>query len=445
MVIRASAALLALIPLLAFGQTRSQDSVNWILPVKDKALFFMPAKFVSEGEVREMFWSRDGKYLLVNRTSQAVTPEILEAQFKPSASGVSMPKLVGEILVWNSVTATTRSIKKYDADTTQVSARWLGNANSVAFTFTTQRARTVQLFSSTADGAVRELPPFPESIESTISPLASSAEALLTLRGVDGLETVRKFNVSLQFGPVLNRSTEQFKKFLASSNEVVVSPLVPTDEKGKPVSSVPTYRGINVATGQGRSLTEAEVNPPVEPEVPLKEPKGPTLVSSDMSFSLTGGATRIVLMKAEKESVLVSGDATMALANDQLTAVAFQTQGVILVRPIATVPLAMFESAKVEAEKSKLMTQAKELVKGFGYYAQDHHDTLPGPGGNWKSEVQPYMLHAGLLEGFVLAFEGGVVSSVEKPGETVLGYVYGRNGRVAAYLDGNVRWIPNGK
>jgi hypothetical protein len=50
-----------------------------------------------------------------------------------------------------------------------------------------------------------------------------------------------------------------------------------------------------------------------------------------------------------------------------------------------------------------------------------------------------------LLDDFVLAFPGGVVSSLEKPSETVLGYFYGKAGRVAAYVDGSVRWIPNGK
>ncbi len=425
----------------ATAQPRSQSSTNWILPFKETALFFLPAKFVSEGEIKEMFWSQDGKFLLVNRTSRAITREVLEAQFNPTPQPTGIPKLEGEILVWNLATSKTWSIKKYDASTTQATTQWLGNSNTLTFCLSRQKEAVAQLFTSTADGSVRELPPFTQCAETSIHPLKNSADAVLAIRSIEGNYSVRRFNTSLQFGPELCQLQEVFVRVNQDPGEAIFLPY-PKAEAGKPHTETTTFRGVNVLTGKSRALTIDQTEPPIAP--PDADP-APKIISREMSVNMTGGATRIVMMQSEKESVLISGDATLALANDQLTAVAFQTQGVILVRPIARVPLILFERAKEEAEKTLLMERAKEVAKGFAIYAQDHHDTMLGAGSNWKAEMQPYMRTASLLDDFVLAFPGGVVSSLEKPSETVLGYFYGKSGRVAAYVDGTVRWIPNGK
>jgi hypothetical protein len=427
---------------LATAQQRSQSSTNWILPFKETALFFLPAKYVSEGDIKEMLWSQDGKFLLVNRTSRAITREVLEAQFNPAPQPTGIPKLEGEILVWNLASAKTWSIKKYDASTTQATAQWLGNSNTLTFCLSRQKEAVAQLFTSTADGTVRELPHFTQCAESSIHPLKNSADAVLAMRSIEGNYSVRRFNASLQFGPELCQPREAFVRFIHDRDEAVLSPLVPMDEQGKPQTKVASYRGVNVLTGKSRSLTIDQTEPPIaSPDADT----APKIISREMSVNMTGGATRVVMMQSDKESVLISGDATLALANDQLTAVAFQTQGVILVRPIARVPLVLFDRAKEEAEKTLLMERAKEVAKGFAIYAQDHHDTMLGAGSNWKAEMQPYMKTASLLDDFVLAFPGGVISSLEKPSDTVLGYFYGKAGRVAAYVDGSVRWIPNGK
>jgi prepilin-type processing-associated H-X9-DG protein len=51
--------------------------------------------------------------------------------------------------------------------------------------------------------------------------------------------------------------------------------------------------------------------------------------------------------------------------------------------------------------------------------------------------------NSSILEGFVYTFKGGKLSDVDKPAETVLGYIEGPGGRAVAYLDGHVKWVPN--
>ncbi len=422
------------------AELRSQSATNSFLPFRETALLFLPARFVSEGEVKEMVWSNDGNYLLINRTYQPAASELLQAQLHATVPQTSTPKLEGEILVWNLATSKTWSIKKYDASTTQASAQWLGNSSQITFCLFQEKEAVAKLFTSTTDGSVRELPPFTRCFQISIHPLKHSAEAVLALLNNGGRGSVRRFNASLELGPEINQPRELFAGFHIETDEAIFL-LYPNAKFGEPHPES-SFRGENVLNGASRTLSPGQVNPPKQ--APDSD-KFPTLTSIKTPVNETGGTTTALLMQFEKKFVLISADCTMALANDQLTAVAFQSEGKLFIRPIERAPLVRSDHGKEVAERTMLLGRAKELAQCFASYAQDHHDTMLGVGSNWKAEMQPYVPNAVLLEEFVLAFAGGVVSAVEKPSETVLGYLQGRTGKVAAYLDGSVRWIPNGK
>lgn len=86
---------------------------------------------------------------------------------------------------------------------------------------------------------------------------------------------------------------------------------------------------------------------------------------------------------------------------------------------------------------------AKQAALASLMYGADYDDVLPGAGQDIQDILAPYTKNADILKDFVYVFTGGDMSKVEKPAETVLGYIRHRGGRAVAYLDGHVVWIPD--
>jgi len=73
-------------------------------------------------------------------------------------------------------------------------------------------------------------------------------------------------------------------------------------------------------------------------------------------------------------------------------------------------------------------------------YAQDYDEVLPS-GDGLQDTILPYLKMADILKGFQFTYNGpSELGKIEKPNETVLGFISGPGGRAVLYADGHARW-----
>lgn len=123
--------------------------------------------------------------------------------------------------------------------------------------------------------------------------------------------------------------------------------------------------------------------------------------------------------------------------------VAYTSQGLALVSELVPVPITLYEQAKAARERSEKLQQAKQVATGFLIYSADNDDNLPSNRADWQSLIAPYLKNNKLMEGFVYAFKGGSLMDVENPSQTELGFISMPGGRIVAYVDSSVRWVPD--
>jgi prepilin-type processing-associated H-X9-DG protein len=176
--------------------------------------------------------------------------------------------------------------------------------------------------------------------------------------------------------------------------------------------------------------------------------------ASAANLELLEGVHKVTQGKAEKQvqgvwlfgdkgegnqPVLVCTDARQGQLSPTNNGVTYIRDSGVFVRTIVKVDKRIIDDAKKAAEKTVLMSNAKQVALGLILYAADNGDVLPGPSG-WESLVSQYLKNDSLMSGFVYTFGGGDMNKIEKPAETVLGYIVGPGGRAVAYVDGHVKW-----
>ncbi|HVT14496.1 MAG TPA: hypothetical protein VHE55_19705 [Fimbriimonadaceae bacterium] len=143
------------------------------------------------------------------------------------------------------------------------------------------------------------------------------------------------------------------------------------------------------------------------------------------------------------QHALVTGDATMASLSPTLSGVAYITQGVAMVRPIVQVPKEAMLQALKAAQRTIILSRAKQVALGLLMYSADNNDMFPAAGSDVAGLLNPYLKDSSLTDGFVYTFQGGLITDVSDPANTVVGYISGDGGRAVTYLDGHVRWEPD--
>jgi hypothetical protein len=139
---------------------------------------------------------------------------------------------------------------------------------------------------------------------------------------------------------------------------------------------------------------------------------------------------------------IIANDASAALVSPTQNAVAYISDGVALIRPIVKIPGKAFLEALAAAERSRLMSNAKQVALAAIMYGSDYDDVLPGSGSNIGDILNPYARNSDIFDGLNYTFKGGSMSDIKDPAHTSLGYVQGSGGRAVIYADGHVEWVP---
>jgi len=143
---------------------------------------------------------------------------------------------------------------------------------------------------------------------------------------------------------------------------------------------------------------------------------------------------------SELPEYLLSPRVDEAALNSTFDAVALNEKGVITVRLLVQTTLEMYRAVKEAAEKAQAVSNAKQVATAAHIFAADNEDRLPTQEEFASGSLGPYLKNSSISKGFVYAFKGGSINSLENPAGTVLGYIPVAGGYVVAYADGHVKW-----
>lgn len=143
--------------------------------------------------------------------------------------------------------------------------------------------------------------------------------------------------------------------------------------------------------------------------------------------------------KKVTQGLLITAEAEFGQISPASDAVLYVTRGVAIVRPLIVMNLEEFK----KVEKESAMRRAKQVALGMLMYAADYDDVAVPNDGIWQELIQPYCKNQSIFEGFQYTFGGGLITDVKDPASTELGYIAVTGGRVVAYLDGHVIFVPS--
>ena len=148
------------------------------------------------------------------------------------------------------------------------------------------------------------------------------------------------------------------------------------------------------------------------------------------------------LVTADCDDVPLTGNGANvngALLLPDARAVLYRAGGALYAVPILRIDRAAFLEAHRRAQRTVVISNAKQFGTGLMMYVQDYDEVLPS-GDNINEKIDPYVKNDLLFQNFVYTFGGGPMASIDKPAELIIGYVTGPGGRANIYADGHVKW-----
>ncbi|MBV6459596.1 MAG: hypothetical protein HONBIEJF_02746 [Fimbriimonadaceae bacterium] len=134
----------------------------------------------------------------------------------------------------------------------------------------------------------------------------------------------------------------------------------------------------------------------------------------------------------------VAGEAELFWESPSDSAIAYSSQGLLMVREIVKCDKRIYEAALDALVRREQMVQAKSIGAAFHMFAADNEDALPGS----LDDLMPYLKNKQVLEGFVFTAIHTKIGD-KPPSTTEIGYIAGNGGRVVLYGDGHVKWQPD--
>jgi prepilin-type processing-associated H-X9-DG protein len=426
----------------------------------------MPAVPVCEGRVLEADWSPDGRYLVIERIDPEINKEamreLLSSQRPPSRSAP-------ELVLWDQQTHRSMPIWKGDSSVASQVLQLAWERGSDLLLLSVNEHQTGSsgedvntLTAITVAGNSRVLMRSHTGLfvqASPTKPLAAIINSFpgggydLSFLASDGrisgpfheeprtgfIQWVGDGSVPLSFKmlPATQQEPKRPRQYFTIDPESGGKTLV-ADPNAIPKPSVPDP-----------ALTTADLRPGAV--IPgLGKVATPTVVLAEFGWQPPrpkGRAAQKSTPAPDANALIpgvVSTDAEQGTTPDDGSAVFYVSQGVGMVRDVIQVPKDLYLKALEASVRKELINQAKQVALSMLMYSNDMDDNLPGHDG-WQDQVQPYLMDGDLAQGFEYTYSGGSLTDVANPAQTELGFITGPGGRAVAYVDGHVKWLPNGQ
>ncbi|MFN3651853.1 MAG: hypothetical protein ACK47B_19950 [Armatimonadota bacterium] len=420
--------------------------VDRVLLTETEALMVGPVEAVSSAMVRQAEWSPTGRYVLVARESVRLGREI---------SPDKLPEMESSVSFWNRDTGKSRTVWSTRGPAGGLRAAWMPRTEVAVFLADEPLPpppagavppaaqpgappppfRRVLYIASADRGTARPLILVPPTSQLAVSPVAPAAvvwdsEPQL-IRVVQPTGTIRA--VGLPPGFILG-----FVHWAQDGRALVRGHVMEGDKL--------LTRQLLLDVTSGRlEPTEREVAPYQKPEEqgPLSLVVADSVVRKEESARPIRSLWLQSAFKSDASRVMVAADSERSALSPREDAVLYTTDAAVYVVPLVRMSKESYLAAREAAQRAVAMSNGKQLGVALMMYAQDYDETLPDGGADVAGLLAPYVKNDALFAGFTYTFGGGKLSDIEKPGETVLGYVVGPNGRAQIFADGHVTWLKD--
>ena len=438
-------------------------SVNDFLVTHDTAYFLDPPNQIGTDLVSQVEPSPDGRYALVWSVDLRGRKPASFAKAIPSVADRPIAKLS----IYDSVKSTLKQVDATQFDIGDaLQTQWSSDSKHAIFVSdkvldkeAEPRRTSIRLISvSLEDGKSSVL--YTDPTKSELSQgrcfCSPTQPLILLLRTVvdpkpsaDGNRwSTVAFHVFDQSGKLLRQSEERYPGYVTGSGfwtadgkNLLLTVFKRDQSAGKPVQASAVYD-----TGQGKFAETLEKFQMYDPK-----PTNPPFVAEVSTAEVVVDKLKVPLKplwlrsttKSDVPRVLVSPDCdgTWNLLNGGQQ-VLFKIKGHLFVRDIESVDIELFKQARDAAQRTRALSQAKQVALAAMLYASDNNDSLPGSA-NLQSTLGQYLKDDKLLDGFVYTFQGGAVTNVSDVANTELGHIDVNGGRCIAYLDGHVKFKKN--
>lgn len=434
----------------ASAQSTEEFASSFVLLDKD-AVGMLSPRVVCAGQAGQISWSSDGSTLMVHRIEVEPIESATVAMLNGSVTPGSVPPPPKQELVFFNVRngRVTSTVPLGDATNRLSRVAWLPGSHVALVEIlrpyqeasgSSSLREEVALVSSSGKISTITAASSGTSTQMSISPTAplvaairrrvdESQETPVTIQALElyGADGQRRFSVPAPGG---------FSELQWSQKGSLYMVTRVIDRAAKKVTT--KYFKVDTSTGQTQPVERPE--PPYEGELPKLQVQNTSLPSPN------GRVPAVALVgKSGKESTTayVSTDGTAGTLAPTGDVVAYISRGIPMVRMVVHVPKEAFLAARAAAERTRMISNAKQIGLAMIMLASDLDDKLPGNGGDWQSQVSPYLRDRSMLDNFNYTFSGGDMTKVESPAETEMGYIRGAGGRAVVYIDGHVKWVKD--
>ncbi|MDM7461210.1 MAG: hypothetical protein P3X24_006115 [bacterium] len=162
------------------------------------------------------------------------------------------------------------------------------------------------------------------------------------------------------------------------------------------------------------------------------------------------GATRATWLSEGEQATLVAADSALAAVSPQGDALLYVAHGAAFYRALLVVDRDTTLQMTAASEREQYLSQAKQIALALMMYVQDYDEFFPPNTGDIQvAEVlYPYLRNREVFTvdgvfAFRYLMDGQNLANIERPAETVVGYLQLPDGRVVIYGDGHVKWQSN--
>lgn len=147
----------------------------------------------------------------------------------------------------------------------------------------------------------------------------------------------------------------------------------------------------------------------------------------------------VAWLKSDKGALALGAGVDRAELSPDGRWVSLFRDGAVAVRRLIWLEASAYAALEQTAERTRAMSNAKQIGLALIMYAVDHDEQLPGK--DYLNDLMPYLRERAVFAmGFTFLATGGHMGRIDKPAETPLGFVQAAGGFAVVFADGHVGW-----
>ncbi|MEZ5163466.1 MAG: hypothetical protein R2688_06890 [Fimbriimonadaceae bacterium] len=400
----------------------------------------LPSKLAVDGFLQNIKPSPDGRYIYAALISQD------DSIFKALATGQTPHNPIVQHVLYDVSAGRKTVIAEFPMETSPFAMNWLSDSSGLHTTVSD--GENPGNYILWLNGRLSKIPGvIPPRVMGSIIKVGTVFVTNSWVRGPGGFEDLKLHVYSSDFSSSktydLPEKVHPFIDVVPNQMAVYVR-----NDSG-------TFIAINLMTGQfseiHRPAPPAFVEPKFEVYVAEKMPlligrygwnHVAPIVGSGSHQEETGTPLQKISNSSSADYAVVAKDAYSGGLMEGDRFIWHAKERGLFISEIIEVDKNILQDSKDAAERTVLISNAKQVATGMMIYSSDYDGQFP-PINNWTENLMPYMKNRDIMNGFVYMLGDKNFADITDPANTVLGYIEGKDGRAVDYVDGHVKWEPS--